>query len=156
MKSTPYKRQSVPEGIADIIRKEIRRNHQPGDALDSVHALARRFGVSVATIRNSLLILAKDGLIESIHGSGTYVKDVADESHVAILTQIDVASSRTTYYFWRVIQRMSEFLEKQGIPHRCYAGFGVPGKKPMDRLSLDFLHALRKNQISGVVSVCVT
>lgn len=129
MRSTPYKRQSVPQGLADIIRKEIRRHHQPGDALESVHALAQRFGVSVATIRNALLILAKDGLIESIHGSGTYVKNTVDESHVAILTQIDAGSSRTTYYFWRVIQRMSEFLEKHGVAHRCYTGFAVPGKK---------------------------
>lgn len=45
----------------------------PGSPLPAQHELAGQFGVSVMTLRQALQLLADDGLIETRHGSGTYV-----------------------------------------------------------------------------------
>jgi len=45
----------------------------PGSPLPSQHELAGQFGVSIMTLRQALQLLTDDGLIETRHGSGTYV-----------------------------------------------------------------------------------
>lgn len=75
-------------------------HHKPGDILGNLQTLANRFGVSVATIRNALLLLAKDGIVESIHGSGTYVKDSLPHKHVAVITQMDAANFHKPLSVW--------------------------------------------------------
>jgi GntR family transcriptional regulator len=44
-----------------------------GSPLPSQHELAGQFGVSVMTLRQALQLLTDEGLIETRHGSGTYV-----------------------------------------------------------------------------------
>ena len=155
MKKHNYTRKSVPQGIAEVLAKEITAHHRPGDALETVQVLASRFEVSVATIRNALLILSKDGIVESIHGSGTYVREAQPLRHVAVLTQMDAANFHKLYFFWRVIQFVNDELEKKGIPSRCYTGYGRAGVHAPSKLSLDFLHSLHKNMLTGVVCVGV-
>jgi DNA-binding GntR family transcriptional regulator len=46
-----------------------------GQALPSQHDLAAEFGVSLMTLRQALQLLADEGLIDTRHGSGTYVAD---------------------------------------------------------------------------------
>jgi GntR family transcriptional regulator len=45
----------------------------PGTPLPSQRELAGQFGVSIMTLRQALRLLTDDGLIETRHGSGTYV-----------------------------------------------------------------------------------
>lgn len=45
----------------------------PGSPLPSQRELADEFGVSIMTLRQALQLLTDDGLIETRHGSGTYV-----------------------------------------------------------------------------------
>ena len=45
----------------------------PGSPLPAQHELADQFGVSIMTLRQALQLLTDDGLIETRHGSGTYV-----------------------------------------------------------------------------------
>lgn len=155
MKKSIFSRQSVPQGIAEILAAEIAEKYQPGEALATVQSLSERFGVSVATIRNALLILSKDGIVESIHGSGTYVRDVSHLKHIALLTQMDAANFHKMYFFWRMIQHANDLLERKGIPVRCYTGYGQIGKRPPEKVSLDFLHALQSNSFMGVVAIGV-
>jgi GntR family transcriptional regulator len=46
----------------------------PGDALPSEHVLAQRFRVSRQTVRAAIAVLVGDGLLEVIHGRGTFVR----------------------------------------------------------------------------------
>ena len=41
--------------------------------LDSIAVLAKRYGVSVKTIRNALAVLTDEGLVRGFAGSGTFV-----------------------------------------------------------------------------------
>lgn len=62
--------------IADALRREIRNGDlPPGERLPAETALVERFRVSLPTIRQALSVLRAEGLIESRHGIGTFVKE---------------------------------------------------------------------------------
>lgn len=62
--------------IADAIRQQIAAGQlHPGDALPTESALQTEFGVSRVTVRQALKQLTEQEIIESIQGSGSYVKE---------------------------------------------------------------------------------
>jgi GntR family transcriptional regulator len=62
--------------IADALRAEIQSGDiAPGKQLPSETALRDRFGVSLPTLRQAIGVLRAEGLIESRHGIGTFVKE---------------------------------------------------------------------------------
>jgi len=62
--------------IADTLREQISRGElKPGDALPTESALQAMFSVSRVTIRQALKRLTEEQIIESIQGSGSYVKE---------------------------------------------------------------------------------
>lgn len=75
----PEKNYAAPkrlyEKVAHDIASAIRRgDHQIGDRLPSERDLAAQFGVSRPTIREAVISLEVDGLVEVKTGSGVYVK----------------------------------------------------------------------------------
>ena len=61
--------QSLRQRIAD-------ETYPPGSRLPSESALAKSFGVSAMTARQAVTVLAEDGLVERVQGSGTFVRRV--------------------------------------------------------------------------------
>lgn len=62
--------------IADALRAEIQRGDlSPGEQLPAETALRDRFGVSLPTLRQAIGVLRAEGLVESRHGIGTFVKE---------------------------------------------------------------------------------
>ena len=62
--------------IADELRAQITRGElKPGDALPTESALQAAFQVSRVTVRQALKLLTDQEIIESIQGSGSYVKE---------------------------------------------------------------------------------
>jgi GntR family transcriptional regulator len=60
--------------IADTLRDRIRRGDlPPGARLDAQRTLARRFEVTLMTLRQALEVLEREQLIERRHGLGTFV-----------------------------------------------------------------------------------
>jgi len=60
--------------IHDDMRERIASGRWPvGSPLPSQRDLADEFGVSIMTLRQALQLLADDGLIDTRHGSGTFV-----------------------------------------------------------------------------------
>lgn len=47
----------------------------PGAALPAEDVLARAYGVALATLRRALELLASRGLVERVHGRGTFVRE---------------------------------------------------------------------------------
>jgi GntR family transcriptional regulator len=58
--------------VAGMIRQAIQSGELSG-RLDSIAVLAKRYGVSVKTIRNALAVLTDEGLVRGFAGSGTFV-----------------------------------------------------------------------------------
>jgi len=67
-------RRSTTGAVVDAIQKMIlERQLQPGDALPSERELATMLSVSRNVLREALGILGQRGLVDSRHGTGTYV-----------------------------------------------------------------------------------
>lgn len=62
--------------IADALREKINAGElKPGDALPTESSLQEAFSVSRVTVRQALRLLTEEQIIESIQGSGSYVKE---------------------------------------------------------------------------------
>lgn len=62
--------------IAEALREKINEGElKPGDALPTESSLQEAFNVSRVTVRQALKLLTEEHIVESIQGSGTYVKE---------------------------------------------------------------------------------
>jgi len=62
--------------IASTLRTAIRAGtYGPGDRLPAETVLIERFKVSVPTLRHPLGLLRAEGMVESRHGIGTFVRE---------------------------------------------------------------------------------
>lgn len=62
--------------VAADIRQRIKAGElQPGARLMSERGLAVYYGVAFHTVRHAIEILRDEGLIETVHGSGNYIRD---------------------------------------------------------------------------------
>jgi GntR family transcriptional regulator len=59
----------------DIAGKITRGELQPGHKLPRETALAEEYGVAPGTIRRAWVVLRERGLIETLWGKGTFVKE---------------------------------------------------------------------------------
>jgi len=57
----------------ELMRRIVDRVWKAGEALPSEEKLADEFNVSVGTLRKAVQALAHEGIVERIHGKGTYV-----------------------------------------------------------------------------------
>jgi GntR family transcriptional regulator len=61
--------------IAAFYRREVRAKRiHPGEKLPSESELMARFDVSRITVRNAIATLAAEGIVETRHGAGTFVR----------------------------------------------------------------------------------
>ncbi len=103
------------EQIADVIRKEIRSHHAPGDRIASDREQATRFGVSVITVRQAMQQLCQEGLLERRHGSGTYVSEAAGRQRVPILVNGDIFEGAASYFWLKVTREIQRQLSAAGF-----------------------------------------
>jgi DNA-binding LacI/PurR family transcriptional regulator len=139
--------------IASVLRNEIMATARAGDRLDSERALAKRFDVSVLTVREALGSLVREGTIQRRRGSGTVVTDPSSGRHVGVLVDLDIAH-RMTYFFRRVALKVQTDLESQGIPARLYTGRFAPGQpEQTDLTAFELLADLDRGRISTIVPI---
>ena len=62
--------------IAELLARQIKAGYwREGERLPTEAELAERLNVAVGTLRKSLALLAEQGVLERVQGSGTYVKN---------------------------------------------------------------------------------
>lgn len=75
----PVQKTSLADTAAEAIRTEIVAGRFPvGSRLPNEAALSSTLGVSRGTVREAVRVLASQGLLEVLQGSGTYVRSAAD------------------------------------------------------------------------------
>ncbi|MFE3851855.1 GntR family transcriptional regulator [Streptomyces griseorubiginosus] len=83
----PQGSQLIYVAVADHIEARARAGElQPGARLPAERDLAQEYGVAYLTVRRAAQVLRERGLIETVHGRGTFVADPLPET---------VADSRT-------------------------------------------------------------
>lgn len=71
---TVPRRQLLHETARDLIKQYIINSGlQPGDALPSEGEIARMLGISRASLREAMRSLQAIGIVETVHGEGTFV-----------------------------------------------------------------------------------
>jgi len=149
-------RTTLHDQLANVLRGEIGESYQPGDKLEAESKLAKRFGVSLPTVREALSTLAHEGLVIRKHGSGTYVADGGADKHVAVLIELDISHPRTSYFYLRTTQQLRLYFEKKGIRAQLYVGHAQPEEATPSGLTCrEFLEDLKANRLSGVAAVAV-
>ncbi|MCX6972612.1 MAG: substrate-binding domain-containing protein [Verrucomicrobia bacterium] len=86
------------EEIYGELRQEILSKRKPGECLPSEAELAKRFGVSVVTLRNATLGLEADGFVNRVSGIGVLVCDRKAHGRLALVSR-DVAFDPRPLYF---------------------------------------------------------
>lgn len=150
---------SKTEQLADFLREEINKcNSGNGGRILSSRALAKKFNTSQMVARKAFERLEKEGLLESRHGSGTYIKQqTASGKSVAILNEFDISHPETSYFYTRIVQQLRLFFEKRNIPVKLYLGYHSPRitvKKPETPTASDkLIEDINKGVISGIISI---
>ena len=96
--------------IQDTIRHQIESGTlRHGEKLPSEQNMARDFGVAHMTVRNALNQLASEGLLQRVHGKGTFVQKLSDEPEVLTLSLVVPSLQQLwnvagLYYFPAIVQ----------------------------------------------------
>lgn len=62
---------------AEVLRREIATGRlKPGDKLPSARALQDQYGIASGTVQNALRLLKSEGLIYSVQGRGSFVRNI--------------------------------------------------------------------------------
>jgi len=148
------KRRPLRYEIADRLRKIITQQYKPGDRLQTESQLAQRFAVSVMTIREALSALTQEGMVVRRHGSGTYVAEPNRDRLIAVLVEMDLSSTDTSFFYLRYVQSLLACFRRAGHRVRLYTGHTRPSDPVPDELTCpDFLVDVGRQRIMGVAAV---
>ncbi|MCG3181340.1 MAG: hypothetical protein BIFFINMI_03727 [Phycisphaerae bacterium] len=118
--------------------RAIVRGLSPGDRLPSEAELARQLGRSATTIRAALRRLQMDGLVERLHGSGTFATDPARRTSTGVTGLIfyhDVARMLSAAYaresLWGVLEACDRHDQQV---HIVSARMPSPGAVTLQRI----------------------
>ncbi|MFA9444942.1 FadR/GntR family transcriptional regulator [Egicoccus sp. AB-alg6-2] len=77
----PVARTPLHEAIAErLLSHVVQSGLQVGDKLPGERELARRLGVSRTTVRQAIVVLQTQGILEVRHGGGTFVRELDPSS----------------------------------------------------------------------------
>ena len=110
----------------------------PGDRLPSLSELERRFGVATGTVEAAVRQLRNEGILESRHGSGTYIARLAESvAPVACGTLAALVLSANPFYR-ACMEQLTQQAAQRGLTVVCrYADREMT---PNDVFSLEALH----------------
>lgn len=141
------------ERTAILLRQHIQARQRPGDRLDSIATLSAELGVSGNTMRGALALLAREGIVSSRHGSGTYVSDSLPRFRVGILIEQNILNRRTSSFFSDVVDELRGYLVVNGVRSRVYIGTVTPGQVLEQPTCWDFMEDLAAHRLDGVAAI---
>ena len=139
--NTNYKR------IYETLKKEILGGeYSSGKSFPSSTALARRFEIARFTIRQALDILAKEGLIRSQRGRGTFVTKMGANRQIGLIVP-GVAYSE---FFQPIVTALSGVCTANGYGLSIGSVFSVNGEERA-RQAMALAHDLVEQRVGGVI-----
>ena len=102
--------------IAEWLQQKIADGtYGPGDKLPSEQELREQFDVSRQTVRSALAVLEEEGLIYGRQGSGSFVRDPAEEEAGKSRRIAVVTTYVDNYIFPKIIQGIEQVLSGSGF-----------------------------------------
>lgn len=146
-------RESLNKKISDQLRKEIQEDYAPGSQLPSEADLARKYGTSHLTLRESLATLQAEGLVDRIHGKGTFVSHIKRSNTVALVSDLDLSHPPFPYYHAKILYTLRDYFLKRNKQLKLYFGDRSPMQISGKLTCRDFIDDLKNNQIGFVVAI---
>ncbi len=115
------KAQQVERYLRNMI---VRRKLQAGQKLPPERQITAKFGVSLMTVREAMIKLSSEGLIERRQGAGTFVAQKAKVGTVAILANLDSLASKVGYYYRDVVEFAKRHIKQAGFRPVLSVGHG--------------------------------
>lgn len=82
---SPLPDAAVKDRLAAVLREQITSGDlAPGAKLPSEKALQQTYGLARGTVRQAVAILRAEGLVETRHPVGTFVREELDRTNVSI------------------------------------------------------------------------
>ena len=152
MTSRPIVRSNLAQQITEALQQEIASHYKPGDSLPPIVEMAKAFGVSYQTVRESLSVLETRGWVERRSGSGTYVCDWNKNRHVAVWCERDIFDPHASYFYRYVPRQLVRFFKAHGLDAKLYVGEVSHAEPPRSEMTCaEFGLALEGHQLCGVV-----
>lgn len=105
-------------------RMILRGQLVPGTRLPAEYRFTSKFRVSQRTIREALIRLENDGLVERRQGSGTYVLENTQTANVAVLASVEKLSSPAGYFYRRLVEEAKKRIAGAGYRFVLSVGHG--------------------------------
>jgi GntR family transcriptional regulator, arabinose operon transcriptional repressor len=137
--------QSLPKYVylaRRLLRQIAQKGLQPGDFLGTEAELAQRHGVSRVTVRQALLILARDGYIARKKAKGTFIKNAPRRSRrpdagrgtvVLACSNEQAAHADEDFAFASILKTVERNLTSRGFTSQIL-GFGADAAADRRRL----------------------
>jgi len=93
--TTPIPAQPLPVylQIAELLARQIKAGYwREGERMPTEAELAHTLNVAVGTLRKSLALMAEQGILERIQGSGTYVKQSSGGKPIYELFRLELTT----------------------------------------------------------------
>ncbi len=101
--------------IEAAIRDGIVSGRWPvGSRLPGETSLMEEFGIGRSTFREAMSALAKEGLLVSRHGKGTFITGMPAARSIAICTRVNLFSAYQAHWGVRLLERMRNVVETHG------------------------------------------
>lgn len=150
--SFSLKRIPLYRQIAGQIRTSLTEKRS-GDRLYTETEYAKKFAVSVFTVRQAINELVQEGLIEKRQGSGTFVSaKTSPQQHVAVLLDVDITSKNLSPAFIKLAHETRKALRRLGLSSRPYLGELPLGVEATGLTCQDLLDDIALDRICGVIS----
>ncbi len=144
-------RASLPQKVADLLKREIAAAMKPGDRLPGMHVLRQRFAVSINTLSAALDLLAREGVLVKRHGSGVFVAERAGRRRIGILSELNLLDPRIGPFFRAEADALKSQLAARGDEPVLYVGDAVPGEMPENPTCPQFWADAADGRLDGAV-----
>lgn len=104
---------NVTEQIIEYFKKNIKSgNWKIGEKIPSENTLTRELGVSRSSIRQAVIYYVGIGVLESVHGKGTFLVDdeVDEQSNANRITAEDCRNTENVLEFRRIVESEACYL----------------------------------------------
>ena len=133
--------------VYETLKKEILDGkYSAARSFPSSTALARRFGITRFTVRQALDILAKEGLVRSLRGCGTFVTKMGANRQIGLIVP-GVAYSE---FFQPIVTALSGVCTEKGYGLSIGSAFSEDGKERA-RQAMALVRDFADKRISGVI-----
>ena len=146
-------RQQEPKYILLInwIREKISTKElRPGSKLYSENELSAMFGVSRQTVRHAIGILATEGLVERVRGSGTYIEKRMGTARKPTMNIAVISTYVDGYIFPPMLQGIVQKLSAEGYTTQItFTGNQINNERKI------LEEILERDQVDGVIAEAV-